>query len=139
MDGLFQIGDFCFRLICRDGITPPANFMRFAADGGTPEYTHTLEACESIALAVEKPAVVRPDMLLYRNGSLETRCIGVKGRPEYYGCYREESENSARIAVAPHKTRMELDPVFVSLLALERRMIDRGGLILHCAYLEHRG
>lgn len=34
---------------------------------------------------------------------------------------------------------MPSDTVYSSLFALDRRMIEYGGLILHCAYINHRG
>lgn len=139
MDKIFQIGDFCFRLICADGIMPPENFMRFAVEAGTPEYTYTLEYAEHFPQAEGVPALTRPDFQVFRNGSLETRFLGIRGVPGWHACYREENEQSARVFLAPDTPHMDVDPMFVSLLALERRMNDRDGLVLHCAYVEHQG
>ena len=46
MNDIFQIGDFCFRLACSDGLLPPQNFMRFAVERGEPAYRYTLRMAE---------------------------------------------------------------------------------------------
>lgn len=139
MDQIFQIGDFCFRLICRDGIVPPKNFMRFSRKLGEAEYTYTLEYADIFPQVEGIPAMIRPDFQIFRNDSLETRYLGIRGVPGWHACYREETENSARVFLKPDIRHLDVDPMFVSLLALERRMNDREGLVLHCAYLEYQG
>ena len=34
---------------------------------------------------------------------------------------------------------MHIDPMFTSLLALERRLVKKNSMILHCAYVEYQG
>lgn len=86
--------------------------------------------------------VNRVDLQVFRNGEgLESRLIGVKGEERPYALYRETAQNHAQVFVG----RWYLDGVakyevvFLSLLALERRLSERPCLILHCAYLEYQG
>lgn len=138
MERHFRIGDFSFRLIHPDCITPPENFLLFQADV-TPEYTYTMEFSDSFPLPEGEPISRNPDLLVYRRGGLETRYIGLKGSQGAYGCYVEESPCSARVYIAPNLDSLHIDPVFCSLLALERRLIEKSSLILHSAYLDHEG
>lgn len=86
--------------------------------------------------------VNRVDLQVFRNGEgLESRLIGVKGEERPYALYRETAQKHAQVFVG----RWYLDGVakyevvFLSLLALERRLSERPCLILHCAYLEYQG
>lgn len=139
MDRIFRIGDFCFRLICGEGIVPPEHFMVFAAESREPEYTYSLEYGRNFPACSGAAETSQPDLVVFQEGGLETRYIGVKGAAGYFACYQEESDRSARVIIDPDVRWLDVDPVFVSLLALERRMNDWDGLILHCAYLAHQG
>ena len=138
MNDIFQIGDFCFRLACSDGLLPPPNFMQFAVERGEPAYSYTLRLAERLPEPEGKPVAGRPDMKVFSAGGLESRLIGIKGGG-FYACYRERSETEAEILYAGAPERLGIDPVFCSLLAPERRLLPRGGLILHCAYVRWRG
>ena len=160
MDRIFQIGDFTFRLICPEGVTPPENFMLFAqeADSGTchaPEdgvaaghdgteniysYTYNIEITERLPDPAGTCVAKRLDLAVYRQGEYESRLIGVKGMDGYYACYREVSPDRAEIALAGDRiSGLHIDPVFSSLFAFERRMVQRDSMILHCAYVEYEG
>lgn len=66
--------------------------------------------------------------------------IGVKGIEGFYACYRELSGEHAEVLLSPERLGgLHIDPVFTSLLALERRLISHDNLILHCAYVKYRG
>ena len=70
----------------------------------------------------------------------ESRLIGVKGTEGYYACYQETSPDCAEITFAGNRIGgLHIDPVFSSLLALERRLVKRDNIILHCAYVEYHG
>ena len=79
----------------------------------------------------------REDLLSYvsENG-LETRYIGIRGRKEPYACYRETGHSDALILVSPDIVPdTQIDTIFSSLFCLEKRMLERDALILHCAYM----
>lgn len=139
MNEIFTIGDFCFRLICPAEVAVPENFLKFRG-GSHPEYTYTVELADGFPVPEGTPAARREDLLVFRRNDLECRYIGVKGRPEPYACYQETAADAARILLDRSRLAgMHIDPVFVSLLALERRQMEKDALILHCAFVEWEG
>ena len=157
MDKIFQIGDFTFRLCCPEEIMPPPNFMLFergdtecALEKGSenssmketaePEYTYRMHVAEELPVPEGKVIARRPDLTVYECGNRESRLIGVKGTEGYYACYRENDLRSAEITFAADRiSGLHIDPVFSSLLALERRLVKKDSMILHCAYVEYQG
>ena len=140
MDQTFKIGDFCFRLICSEGITPPENFMRFAACEGEPQYTYEIRLADAFPPPQGRPAAGRPDLLVFDRDGLETRYLSVKGTRIFYACYWEEDDAHALVYLSSAMlSGMSVDPMWLSLLAMERRMIARDAIVLHCAYMRDRG
>lgn len=141
MDKSFRIGDFCFRLCCPEEIVPPTNFMLFEVDEGQTEYSYSLSVSEEFPEPEGTLVAKRPDLMVYRQSSgYEQRLIGIKGQEGYYACYTEVSDQSAEIVLSPERiSGLHIDPVFTSLLALEKRMILKDSMILHCAYIAHEG
>ena len=145
MDRIFQIGDFVFRLGCPAEITPPENFMKFECESESFEYTYQINVSDTLPDPEGKVIAQRPDLAVFRceteaGESLECRLIGVKGNPEYYACYQEVSENCAEVTLIWERiAELHIDPIFTSLLALERRLVERNSMILHCAYVEYQG
>lgn len=138
MDGTFVIGDFGFRLV--GDITPPENFMLFAADGIKPSYTYTLELTERFPQPRGALIARRPDLAVFEQDGLEMHYIGVVGTPGFYACYREEDARSATILLAPAAVvAMGVDPMFLAMFAMERHMMRRDALVLHCAYMQREG
>ena len=145
MDRIFQIGDFVFRLCCPEEVTPPENFMKFECESDSAEYTYQIKVSNTLPDPEGKLIAQRPDLTVFRcetgqGESLECRLIGVKGNPEYYACYREVSENCAEVTLVGDRiAELHIDPMFTSLLALERRLVKKDSMILHCAYVEYQG
>lgn len=145
MDRIFQIGDFIFQLCCPAEITLPENFMKFEIENGQPEYTYHIEISDFLPSMEGEVIAQRPDLTVLQHKtesgqSLECRLIGVKGNPEYYACYREVSENCAEVTLVGDRiAELHIDPMFTSLLALERRLVQKDSMVLHCAYVEYQG
>lgn len=146
MDKKFKIGDFLFRLVCPPEALPPENFLKFAWEEGTdqeeaaPEYTYYIEVTDHLPQPEGKVLARRPDLLVFQGEAGESRLIGVKGTEGYYACYQEVASDKARVLLARDRIQgLHIDPVFTSLLALERRLIARDSLILHCAYMVYQG
>lgn len=140
MDELFSIGDFCFRLVSPPEVKPPANFMKFQDTAKNPCYTYTVTLAQTLPEPVGPVLARREDMLVTEAPGGECRYIGVKGQPAPYARYVETSEITASIELVQSRLEsLHVDPVFTSLLALERRLIDRDALVLHCAYVRHKG
>lgn len=144
MDKLFQIGEFVFRLCCPEKVTPPENFMKFECTSGSPEYTYHIEVSDVLPRPVGAVSARRPDLTVFCHrtdeGTFESRLIGVKGRKDSYACYREVTEDRAEIVLVRDEIKeLHIDPVFTSLLALERRLVKKDSMVLHCAYMEYNG
>lgn len=140
MNKLFQIGDFVFQLDYPDEITPPPNFMLFEIENKQPDYSYHIRISETFPDLEGTIVAKRPDLIVFQNDTQESRLIGVKGTPGYYACYRELSDDQAEILLAPDRLQgLNIDPVFTSLLALERRLVDRNNMVLHCAYVQYQG
>lgn len=140
MDKLFRIGDFCFRVISELPYAAPDHFQQFAVETGKQEYTYHIQEAPALPGLEGKRIARRPDMEVLWDGMKESRLIGIKGTSGYYACYREISSGKADIWVTKLvRELMPSDTVYGSLFALDRRMIERGGLILHCAYIEYHG
>lgn len=145
MDKIFQIGDFVFRLCFPEEAAPPENFMKFEkrpASGANPvpEYTYLIKVSDCLPQPEGKVIARRPDLTVLQNGERESRLIGVKGNPDFYAFYQEVAADRAEVTLVRDRiAELHIDPVFTSLLALERRQIKRDAMVLHCAYIEYRG
>ena len=140
MDKCFQIGDFTFRLIMPEEIMPPPDFMLFERENVQPQYCYTIRIGEVFPVLSGEVTATRNDLIVYRDGELESRLIGVKGRAGYYARYQELTASEAVVILDQNRlSSLHIDPVFSSLLALERRQIGLDALILHCAYVEYEG
>ncbi len=138
----FRQGAFSFRLRFPEELVLPADMEKFAVEKESADYTYTITIVDTLPEAEGELLVNRVDLQVFRNGEgLESRLIGVKGEERPYALYRETAQNHAQVFVG----RWYLDGVakyevvFLSLLALERRLSERPCLILHCAYLEYQG
>jgi len=139
MDSIFQIGTFCFRLISPDEVTPPENFMLFEQPDAEPTYTYEIALCTGFPQPQGMPVTRREDLLVFDENGLERRYIGMKGQPGFYACYWEEDESRARIHLAPGiLPLLRVDPVYLALFAMERHMLQRDHLVLHCAYMAYK-
>lgn len=145
MDKIFQIGDFVFRLCFPEEAAPPENFMKFEkrpASGANPvpEYTYFIKVSDCLPQPEGKVIARRPDLTVLQNGERESRLIGVKGNPDFYAFYQEVAADRAEVTIVRNRiAELHIDPVFTSLLALERRQIKKDAMVLHCAYIEYRG
>lgn len=139
MNELFTIGDFTFRLICPEGITIPENLLKFRG-GDASAYTYHLELADHLPEPVGRVIARREDLLVTQGSGGECRHLGIRGRPEPYACYMETGPDEARVLLSAGRTaEMGVDTMFNSLLALEKRLLDREGLVLHCAYMDLDG
>ena len=137
MDKWFQIGSFCFCIVCESDICIPDHFLQFQTSNHfETDYTYHLRVIDQLPLPEGKILADRADLKVYGTQTLEIRQIGIKGQDASYALYREISDQAAEIFLVPDAIdRLHCDPVFTSLFALERQMQQRDSLILHCAYL----
>lgn len=140
MTKFFKIGDFCFSVTYPEELSPPENFMLFEVAEGTPEYTYSIMTVSELPAPQGELIARREDIVVCGKNGLEERLMGIKGRKSFYAYYKEISHEAANVYLDTSCLgELNIDPVFTSLLALERRLAGRGALILHCAYIMHRG
>ena len=133
----FRIGTFSFELFYPEEFLLNENFRLFEAEDTVPEYFYSISLVDEIREPEENAKVRRNDLLVYSDGALESRVIGTPGDPVPYAYYRETDEFHACVEFVKDAVKdLRVDPLFVSLLALERRMVSHEGLIFHCAYLD---
>lgn len=136
----FQIGGFCFSLTYPEEIHLPEHFKIFKVSEGEPQYFYEIRIEPALPALRGTPVAAREDLCVFSDNGLEARQIGIRIEERFFACYEEISKCRARIIVDSASVRnLPIDTVFVSLLALERRMIRQSSLILHCAYIRYQG
>lgn len=162
MKAVYRIGDFCFRLEADEEIVPPEHFELFRLENsgsGTKErlpevsqteipqaeisqieYEYRIMLVEKLPECSGSPVFQSEALAVYRSGDRENRLIFIAGEDMPYAWYEETDETHARIFyLSSRLAELKYDTIFVSLLALERRMLGKKGLILHCAYTIYQG
>ena len=136
----FQVGNFLFSVESPVDFIYPENFLLYERKEENCDYFYKIEYVSALPEIHGSMIAERPDLLVWKENGLERRLIGVKGSPEPYALYVEENESSSHIYFLHDQTEhLHIDPVFTSLFALERRMLDRSALILHSAYINYQG
>ena len=128
------------KTICWDWL--PADMEKFLVETDSADYTYIITAVDILPEAEGELIVDRVDLQVFHTKEgLESRRIGVKGEERPYALYRETARNRAEIFVGRwYLEEVETyEVVFLSLLALERRLAEQPCLILHCAYTEYQG
>ena len=127
MDDRFLIGDFPFCLTAPEDLPVPDNFLKFRADV-SPAYAYRLGWANALP-ALDGPVLAqRTALTVCGTPEQEQRGLLLAGAP--LAVYRETAPDAADVAVLRAQGSMLcVDTVFVSLLALERRMLARDGLI----------
>lgn len=137
MNKTFRIGAFCFRVIAPDELIPPQNFMLFEQNDEDPSYSYTIETAQDFPQPRGRMIASRKDLAVFEQDGLEMRYIGMPDGQGIYACYSEDDEAHATVMMAPAVfPLMTVDPMFLSLFSMERHMMKRDHLVLHCAYMQ---
>lgn len=140
MNQLFKIGNFCFSLSYPEELTLPANFLKFENPHIQPEYFYQIQLTETLPAPSGRSIAKRRDIEIFQSGDLENRLIGSVNWESWHAVYMEKDEGHAEICLDPiYAENSEIDTMFCALLSLERRMVQRNALILHCAYIRYKG
>lgn len=138
MKEVFKIGQFVFEIKCDQRIELPENFYLFKTNE-KPIYFYSIQVVDLLPQPSGSLITKRDDIEIYDNNHLESRLIGIRGIEDYYGYYQEIDDSHAHIFVLRiFLEQSNYNPIFTSILALERRMIDYDNLLLHCAYLNYQ-
>lgn len=134
----FQIGTLLLKMSYSDQLCFPPHFLLFECASGQWDYEYDLILSHSLPSPSGIPVAEREDLKIYQAGAMEQRLLGVRGQEGFYGFYEEVSDTHAVICFQEDCLGLLLfDTIFSSLLALERRVLSAGGLILHSAYVEY--
>lgn len=136
----FQIGNFYFSITRPCDFIIPDNFLKFERKEKdiNSKYHYDVDYISDLPDIDGNKVANRSDLLVIDQEGLETRLIGIKGSPHPYALYREKDQFHASISFIKHYAQgLHIDPVFTSLFALERRLIQKDALILHCAYIQY--
>lgn len=140
MNTTYQIGAFSFRILCQDQIQPPKNLALFQTDVDKVDYTYHINISDQFPICQGKKLAQRKDLSVFQTETGESRFLGILGIPGYYASYQETGTDWAEITVIPSCVQMlNIDTIFNSMLALERRMIGLNSLVLHCSYTRYLG
>ncbi len=138
MNETYRIGNFSFRLSSDSDMVIPKMFQKFQKTESEPQYHYEIELTDELP-TMKDPLIKRTDIAIKTTSTGEDRLLGVKGSDLPYAYYSELDSKSAKIYLDEKELdNMQFDPMFMSLLAMERQQMKRNCFILHCAYIEYK-
>lgn len=138
MERIYTIGTFTFKVIYDEGIKVPPNFQIFESND-EPEYTYEFVVRDELPVIEGKVISQREDLLILDRDGLETRYLGIKGSNSYYGVYQELTPTYARSTIIREAlVELYVDPFFCSFFCLEKKMLEKDTLVLHCSYMQYK-
>lgn len=134
----YQIADFIFGVCMDETLEIPENFKKFEVDTEEEvDVQYDLQIVDKLPELEGKCVSERIDLKVYQNGSLENRRMNFMGMEESYGQYEEISKNHIKMYLKRKFMHMiNVDTVFVSLFSMEKRMIMKDAMVLHCSVLK---
>ena len=120
----------------------PENTWLFCNDDhkGDIDYTYAFHFTDTFSIPDESWSIVyqRKNITVWSKGFLECRLIQVSTPDDSYAFYEETSPTHANIYfLNTWRDQLNIDTIFNSCLALERRMSTIESYILHCSYIVH--
>lgn len=145
----YRFGHVKIELNMPERMPIPENMQKFACeDTGNNDRMYEIRYTSSLA-GIEKKIrqsfpnireIHRETMRLLLTPGMECRVLNFHGTREPYGLLLEEKGKSYQVWVDEKVTPMLIyDTIFVSLLALEKLMLEHDSLILHSAYMYREG
>ncbi len=134
----YQIGTFPFLVTYDSRITFPVMFQKFKIAEATPEYHYHILLVDKLPDLQGEIVTRREDIIIAKTEHGENRYLGTKAG-DFHSYYEEVAADQANIyLLESYLSWLSVDPFFTSLFALERRMITRDSLVLHCAYMKYQ-
>lgn len=140
----FNIGEFFFEIQMPVNMSLPENMKLFEQNKKNSDYVYEIKVCDELSSLMKNysdihsimKVIERERMHIWITDIGECRLLYIPGSQSPYAMIWEETNNITKINVAKNILPMMIyDTFFVSLLNLEKRMIERKALILHCAYI----
>lgn len=134
----YQIADFIFGIHMEESLEIPENFKKFVIDTDEEvQVEYFLEVVDKLPELDGECVSQRIDLKVYKKDNLEYRRMNFMGMEESYGQYEEISQNQVKLYLKREFVHMiNVDTVFVSLFAMEKRMLAKDAMVLHCSVLK---
>ena len=142
MDIILHLSHLSFRITGISANEVPANTLLFCDKGKEADisFTYNFHFRDTLPTADASwtASYQRPSIMIWTKGMLESRLLRVSGPGDTYAFYEETSPTHANIYfLNTWRDQLNIDTIFNSCLALERRMSTIESYILHCSYIVH--
>lgn len=142
MECFFQFGHTVIEAELPDDLEIPADTQKFCCEKKEADAFYRMEYSDrlleeiSIACAGAQDVIARGNVKIYLLPFGECRVLSIDERLMPYGMYQEMGNQNYRIVVdKAQKELLHMDIIFMSLFALEKQILKRNSVILHCAYI----
>ena len=144
----YQFGHVNIEVHMPEGMPIPENMQKFMCESEHADRTYEIEYAQSLdeieqTLRQSCPQareIRRENLRVLTSSDKECRILNFHGADRPYGIVLEEVGEPIRVWVDEEIRPMLIyDTIFVSLLALEKLMIQHDSLILHSAYMLRDG
>lgn len=134
----YQIADFIFEIHMDESLEIPKNFQKFEVNTQEKaQARYDLLIVDELPKPEGECILERIDLKVYKNGEFENRRMNFMGMDESYGQYEEISKNHMKLYLKRKFVHMiNVDTVFVSLFSMEKRMLLKDAMVLHCSVLK---
>lgn len=134
----YKIANFVFGIHMEEELEIPTNFIQFETEEDQPvQAEYRLHIVDHLPAMEGECISRRQDLLVYQKDGLESRRMNFVGLLEAYGVYQEVSDTRMHAYLKTEFLQMlKADTVFLSLFALEKQMLKREAMILHCSVLK---
>lgn len=140
MKKFFKIGDFTFEVSYPETIVFPPHFLKFEVEETKVEHSFKIVVSSKLPKREGKVLASRMDLLVLKNTYGEIRYMGVKNVDGYYACSEDIDVNKTKIKLNVEELGgLSIDPIFTSLFSLEKYLMRKKQMVLHCAYIEKEG
>lgn len=144
----YQFGHVNIEIRMPDDTPVPPNMQLFETIAEEVDKVYELEFLQELDKVVREfrennenlKEIERKNMQILVGKDKECRIIRFEGAESPYGVHIEEAGKHIHVWISRDVYEMlHFDTIFVSLLGLEKLMIRRNSLILHCAYMLRDG
>ena len=134
---MYKIGKFIFEINV-DGVPISNHIKKFKVTNGTPNYTYDIRVVDELEVADTSFVAQKKNIKVVMNGRYEKRYLLLDYDVTPYAVYEEIDDQHACVRVNRRYLEHfdpEVEPMFISLLALERHLYVYDSYILHSAYM----
>lgn len=134
---MYKIGKFIFEMNV-DGVPISNHIKKFKVTNGTPIYTYDISVVDELEVEDTSFVAQKKNIKVVMNGIYEKRYLFLDYDTVPYAVYEEIDNQHACVKVNKNYIEHfdpEVEPMFISLLALERHLHEYDSYILHSAYM----